>query len=158
MINYYLMEFGLTTEPVEFLYSWFAVYVGLLGVMLPFMILALQSVLEGLDFTLVDAAKSLGAKPFMAFLKIVLPLSVSGIAAGSVLVFMLAMNSYATPALLGGSGFRMMAPVLYGQISVASNWPFGAAMAFILISVTFLITAIMTLSLSRRAWQRLPVR
>src|SRR5690606_21355774 len=136
---------------IEVLYTWFAVYIGLLGVMLPFMILALQSVLEGIDFTLLDAAKSLGARPFEAFRRIVLPLSISGIIAGSVLVFMLAMNSYATPVLLGGSGFRMMAPVLYKQISVGSNWPFGAALAFILIAITFVTTTAVAWALSRKA-------
>lgn len=153
ILNYYLLQLGIMAEPVEFMYTPFAVYIGLLGVMLPFMILTLNSVLEGMDFNLLSAAENLGARPLTAFFRVILPLSMSGVAAGSVLVFMLSMNAYATPVLLGGSEFKMMAPVLYKQISVASNWPFGAALAFILVAVTFLITTTATLVLSRQRWR-----
>lgn len=153
VLNVVLMDLGIIDQPLEILYTPLAVYLGLLGVMLPFMILTLQGVLEGIDFTLVDAAHNLGARPVDSFRHIVLPLSVAGIAAGSVLVFMLAMNAYATPFLLGGSGFKMMSPTLYRQISVASNWPFGAALAFILITVTFIATTFSTYLLSRQRWR-----
>jgi putative spermidine/putrescine transport system permease protein len=153
IINHYLVELGITSEPVEVMYTPFAVYVGLLGVMLPFMILTLHSVLDGLDLNLLSAAENLGARPMTSFFRITLPLSMSGVAAGSVLVFMLSMNAYATPVLLGGSSFRMMAPELYKQISVASNWPFGAALAFILVVVTFLVTTTATLVLARQPWR-----
>ena len=153
VLNVVLMHYGIIDQPLEILYTPLAVYLGLLGVMLPFMILTLQGVLEGIDFTLVDAAHNLGARPVDSFRYIVLPLSVAGIAAGSVLVFMVAMNAYATPFLLGGSGFKMMSPTLYHQISVASNWPFGAALAFILITVTFVATTFSTYLLSRQRWR-----
>lgn len=153
MVNYFLVEFGITDEPLEIMYTQFAVYLGLLGVMLPFMILALHSVLEGMDLNLVSAAQNLGAGPVRTFFRIIFPLSLSGVAAGSVLVFMLSMNAYATPVLLGGSSFRMMTPVLYQQMSVGSNWPFGAALAFILVSITFVATTTATLMLSRQAWR-----
>lgn len=150
IMNYVLMKTGLVSEPVELLYTPLAVYMGLLGVMLPFMILTLQGVLENIDLNLVSAAQNLGARPATSFRRIVLPLSMPGVAAGSVLVFMIGMNAYATPVLLGGSGFKMMSPVLYSQISVASNWPFGAALAFILILVTLVATVISTYLLSRQ--------
>lgn len=153
MVNYFLVKFGITDAPIEIMYSHFAVYVGLVGVMLPFMILALHSVLEGMDFNLVSAAHNLGAGPVRTFFRVTFPLSLSGVAAGSVLVFMLSMNAYATPVLLGGSQFRMMTPVLYNQMSVASNWPFGAALAFILVAITFVVTTTATLLLSRQAWR-----
>jgi putative spermidine/putrescine transport system permease protein len=149
-LNVSLIKLGIIREPVEFMYTPFAVYVGLLGVLLPFMILSLQSVLEGIDFDLFDAAKNLGAAPAVAFRKIILPLSIPGISAGSVLVFTVAMNAYATPYLLGGPGFKMMAPTLYKQITVASNWPFGAAMAFVLIAVTFVATGLSTWMLAKQ--------
>lgn len=151
IMNYVLMQAGITSEPVELLFTPLAVYMGLLGVMLPFMILTLQGVLENIDPNLVSAAQNLGAGPATSFRRIILPLSMPGVAAGCVLVFMLGMNAYATPVLLGGSGFKMMSPILYSQIAVASNWPFGSALAFILIFVTLMATLASTWLLSRQA-------
>jgi putative spermidine/putrescine transport system permease protein len=148
-INVSLQALGIISEPLELLYTPFAVYLGMVGVLLPFMVLTLQGVLESIDFTLADAAQNLGASPAVAFLKVTLPLSLPGIAAGAILVFTVAMNAYATPFLLGGPSFKMMAPVLYKQIAVASNWPFGAAMAFILIAVTFVVSIFSTYILTK---------
>jgi putative spermidine/putrescine transport system permease protein len=149
-LNVSLQALGIIDQPLELLYTPLAVYLGMVGVLLPFMVLTLQGVLESIDFTLADAAQNLGAPPAVAFVKIVLPLSLPGVAAGAILVFTVAMNSYATPFLLGGPGFKMMAPVLYRQIAVASNWPFGAAMAFILIAVTFLVSGAATWMLAKQ--------
>jgi len=149
-VNVSLGWLGIIDQPLELMYTPLAVYIGLVGVLLPFMILSLQGVLEGIDYDLVDAAKNIGASPAQAFLRIVLPLSLPGIAAGSVLVFTVAMNAYATPFLLGGPGFRMMAPTVYREIAVASNWPFGAALSFVLITVTFVATTASTYFLARQ--------
>lgn len=149
-LNVTLERLGIIAAPVQFMYTPFAVGLGMVGVLLPFMILTLQGVLEGIDFTLMDAAENLGASPAAAFRKVILPLSLPGIAAGSILVFTVAMNAYATPFLLGGPGFKMMAPALYKQIAVASNWPFGAAMAFVLIAVTFSVTTFSTYVLAKQ--------
>jgi putative spermidine/putrescine transport system permease protein len=149
-LNVVLAKVGLISAPLELMYTPYAVFIGLLGVLLPFMILTLQGVLEGIDFTLVDAANNLGAKPSRAFRHVILPLCIPGITAGSILVFTVAMNSYATPLLLGGPEFRMMAPTLYAQIAIASNWPFGAALAFILIIITFVVTILSTWMLARQ--------
>lgn len=149
-LNVSLQKLGIIDAPLEMMYTPLAVYVGLVGVLLPFMILTLQGVLESIDFTLMDAAENLGASPAAAFFKVIFPLSLPGVIAGSILVFTVAMNAYATPFLLGGPGFKMMAPALYKQIAVASNWPFGAAMAFILISVTFVVTMVSTLILAKQ--------
>jgi putative spermidine/putrescine transport system permease protein len=149
-LNVALQSMGVIEEPLELLYTPMAVYLGMVGVLLPFMVLTLQGVMESIDFTLADAAQNLGASPAAAFLKIVVPLSLPGVAAGSILVFTVAMNAYATPFLLGGPGFKMMAPVLYKQIAVASNWPFGAAMAFILIVTTFLVSVSATYMLAKQ--------
>lgn len=149
-INVSLQSLGIIDQPLELLYTPLAVYLGMVGVLLPFMVLTLQGVLESIDFTLADAAQNLGASPAVAFLKVTLPLSLPGIAAGGILVFTVAMNAYATPFLLGGPSFKMMAPVLYKQIAVASNWPFGAAMAFILIAVTFVVSIVSTYILTKQ--------
>lgn len=149
-INVSLQSLGIIDQPLELLYTPLAVYLGMVGVLLPFMVLTLQGVLESIDFTLSDAAQNLGASPAVAFLKVTLPLSLPGIAAGGILVFTVAMNAYATPFLLGGPSFKMMAPVLYKQIAVASNWPLGAAMAFILIAVTFIVSIVSTYILTKQ--------
>jgi putative spermidine/putrescine transport system permease protein len=96
-------------------------------------------VLEGIDFSVEEAAQNLGANFFTTFRRIVVPIAAPGVAAGTMLVFILCMNAYATPVLLGGSGITMMAPAVYGQITRASNWPFGAALALILVVATLLI-------------------
>ncbi|WP_082468648.1 ABC transporter permease [Acidiphilium sp. JA12-A1] len=145
-----LQWLGLAHHGVDLMYTFFAVFIGTLSVVLPFMILTLQSVLEGIDYSVADAAQNLGASPAITFRRIILPLALPGIVAGSVLVFILCMNAYATPFLLGGPSFKMMAPALYQQIEVASNWPFGAALAFILMIVTIGATVLSTALLQRR--------
>ena len=136
LANVTLLSLGAITEPLQLMYTRLAVSMGLLSVMLPFVILTLLGVLEGLDFTLYDAARNLGARPAVAFRRIILPLAIPGISAAAVLVFTIGMNAYATPFLLGGPEFRMMAPIVFQQFALLSNWPFGAALAFVLIAVT----------------------
>ncbi len=149
-INVSLMYLGIIDEPINMMYTTFSVFVGILCVILPFMILTLQGVLESIDFSLTEAAKNLGASSFTAFRRIILPLSLPGIATGCILVFILCMNAYSTPVLLGGPSFAMMAPALYDQIAATSNWPFGAALAFILTVATILATLISSLYFRRR--------
>ena len=154
-VNQLLIGVGLIDEPLEILYTPTAVVIGIIAVVLPFMTLSLQSVLEQIDPSLEEAAGSLGARPFTAFRKIVLPLAMPGVIAGTVLVFILCMNAYATPVLLGGPRFHMMAPQVYEQITGQSNWPFGAALAFILMGTTLVLTVastqVMQKSYARRA-------
>ncbi|HWK94642.1 MAG TPA: ABC transporter permease [Pseudolabrys sp.] len=149
-LNFVLMSLGLTAEPIQFMYTNAAVFIGLMSVMMPFVILTLLGVLEGLDFALFDAAQNLGAPPATAFWRVIFPLSIPGVSAAAVIVFTVAMNSYATPILLGGPEFRMMAPVVYQQFALVMNWPFGAALAFILIAVTGSAAAISSTMLARQ--------
>ena len=135
-VNALLAWLGLIDQPLKLLYTPMAVVIGTTAVVLPYMILTLQSVLEGIDFSVEEAAPNLGAGMFTTFWRVVLPIVAPGVAAGTMLVFILCMNAYATPVLLGGSGITMMAPAVYGQIARASNWPFGAAMALILVVAT----------------------
>jgi putative spermidine/putrescine transport system permease protein len=132
------------------LYTPFAVVLGILSINLPYMILTLQSVIEGIDSRIEEAADSLGADPSRRFLHVVLPLALPGLATGGVLVFILAMNAYATPLLLGGARFQMMAPMLFREYAVNNNWPFAAAIAFILMVTTLTLTAVSSAFVQRR--------
>ena len=133
--NVTLMQFGLIHQPLEIMYTESAVVAGIIAVNLPYMVLTLQSVIEGINRNVEEAAFSLGAGPATMFRRVLLPLSLPGILAGTILTFILSMNAYATPVLLGGPKFRMMGPLIYGQFQL-NNWPFGASVAFILMTAT----------------------
>jgi putative spermidine/putrescine transport system permease protein len=142
------------TDKLSLMYTPTAVVIGLVSVLLPFMVITLQSVLDGLDSRIEEAAANLGASPWRCFVRVVLPLAMPGILAGTALCFVLAMNAYATPVLLGGPTFKMMAPQVYDQVTKAMNWPFGTALAFILMAVTLTLTICANLLLRRhtRRW------
>ncbi len=127
-------------SPLRIMYTPAAVVIGLVSVLLPFMIVTIQSVLEGIDENLEAAAASLGAGHFVVLRRVVLPLALPGLLAGTLLCFILSMNAYATPVLLGGPSFHVMAPTVYQQVAKAMNWPFGAALAFVLMAVTLVLT------------------
>jgi putative spermidine/putrescine transport system permease protein len=135
-----LQEIGLRDGPTEIMFTTQAVIIGIIAVNLPFMVLTLQSVIEGIDRAVEEAAFSLGAAPLVMFRRVLWPLALPGIIAGTILTFILGMNAYATPVLLGGPEFKMMAPLVFGQFQL-NNWPFGAAVAFILMTTTLLLTA-----------------
>ena len=138
--NATLSWLGLIDAPLQIMYTPLAVVVGIVGFNLPFMVLTLQSVIEGINPALEEAALGMGAPPLRAFWHVTLPLSLPGVIAGSLLCFILAMNAYATPVLLGGPRFQMMAPLVYNQISEQANWPLGGALAFVLMIATLLLT------------------
>ncbi|MXP62092.1 ABC transporter permease [Roseomonas sp. M0104] len=149
-INAALQGLHLTDAPLPLLYNAFAVVVGIVAVVLPYMILTLSAVIEGIPRQAEEAAANLGARPLTAFRRVVLPLAIPGVAAGSVLVFILCMNAYATPVLLGGPQFKMMAPAVYDQFVRGNNWPFGASLAFILLFVTMVLTLVGSALIGRR--------
>ena len=149
-LNRSLIRLGIIDQPIEILFTPTAVVVGIIAVVLPFMILSIQSVLETVSVSLEEAAQNLGATPLQAFRRVVLPLAMPGVIAGTLLVFILCMNAYATPVLLGGPRFHVMAPKVYEQITEQSNWPFGAAVSFILMSATLILTATANLMVQRR--------
>lgn len=127
---------------VDLMYSPSAVVTGILAVNLPFMILTLQAVIEGIDVRLEEAARGLGAAPGRAFWRVVWPLALPGVLIASILCFILSMNAYATPVLLGGPRFHMMAPLIYWEFSSNNNWPLAAALVFILMATTLLLTGL----------------
>lgn len=150
VVNSILVGLGVFHEPVRLLYTPGAVVVGTTAVVLPYFVLSLQSVLEGIDFSVEEAAQNLGAGFLTTFRRIVLPIAAPGVAAGTVLVFILCMNAYATPVLLGGTGLTMMAPALYDQITKGSNWPFGSAIALVLVSATLVMALLSNWLIHRR--------
>jgi putative spermidine/putrescine transport system permease protein len=112
-------------------------------------VLTLQSVIEGIDRSVEEAAFNLGADPLRMARRVLFPLAMPGILAGTILTFILAMNAYATPVLLGGPKFKMMGPLVYGQFQL-NNWPFGASVAFILMTATLTLTATANILIQRR--------
>ena len=149
-VNITLQSLGIIKEPLEIMYTETAVLIGITAVNLPFMVLTLQSVIEGIDRNVEEAAFSLGANPLQMFMKILAPLALPGILAGTILTFILAMNAYATPVLLGGPKFQTMGPLVYNQFIQQNNWPFGGAISFILMTATLILTVIASVLLQRR--------
>jgi putative spermidine/putrescine transport system permease protein len=151
LLNFLFEKFGFTTEAMRLLYTSGAVIAGLTSVLLPFMIVTLNSVMHNIDVTLEEASQNLGASALTTFRRIVVPLLMPGIFAGCVLCFTLSMNAYATPILIGGPKFYMMAPTIYTQMSASMNWPFASALAFILIALTMTLTLTSSIMFNRSA-------
>jgi len=107
-------------------------------------------VIEGIDRSVEEAAFNLGATPLQMARRVLFPLAMPGVLAGTILTFILAMNAYATPVLIGGPSFHMMAPKVYEQALKVFNWPFAASMAFVLMGVTLVLTVTASLALQRR--------
>jgi putative spermidine/putrescine transport system permease protein len=148
-LNVSLLQLGAIEAPLQIMFTEKAVIIGIIAVNLPYMVLTLQSVIEGVARNLEEAAFSLGAGPWAMFRRVLWPLTLPGVAAGAILCFILAMNAYATPVLLGGPQFKMMGPLVFGQFRL-NNWPFGAAIAFVLMSATLVLTATANLLIQRR--------
>jgi putative spermidine/putrescine transport system permease protein len=150
LINASLMGMGTISTPIEIMFTEPAVIIGITAVNLPFMVLTLQSVIEGIDRSAEEAAFNLGATPFVMARRVLFPLAMPGILAGTILTFILAMNAYATPVLLGGPRFQMMGPLVYGQFVQQNNWPFGGAISFILMAATLILTLAANLIVQQR--------
>ena len=146
LINQLLLGIGIISEPLKMLNTEFAVIVGMIHLLIPYMVLALLGVLQSIDPNVEYAAYSLGANPLQTFAKVVFPLSTPGIISGCVLVFTMSMTSYVTPKLLGGSKFRMMATMVVQEINVNFDWGAAAAISYILLAVILVIQLLVTLS------------
>lgn len=127
-----------TFVPVPLMYNNVAVIIGLVFVNLPFMILPLYSTLDRMDRSLLEASLDLGAGHFRTIMNVVVPLAGPGIASGILITFIPALGSYLTPDLLGGPQSQMIANVIEAQFKRANNWPFGAALSFLLVYMTFI--------------------
>jgi putative spermidine/putrescine transport system permease protein len=149
LINVALRGAHLIGEPLTLMYTPKAVVFGVVAVVLPYMILTIAAVIESIPRDLEDAAANLGASNLKTFWRVILPLSVPGVAAGSTLVFVLCMNTYATAVLLGGPRFKMMAPAIFDQFVRGNNWPMGATLAFMLLAVTMSFTVFGSIAFAR---------
>ena len=134
-INNLLISLGVIDEPIRMLYTQFAVYLGIVYTYLPFMILPLYANIEKLDMTLHEAAADLGSKPFTTFLTVTLPMTLPGIIAGSLLVFIPATGEYIIPDLLGGGNSLMIGKVLFSEFHSNHDWPIASAVAIALLIV-----------------------
>ena len=150
VVNSLLGGLGLIGRPLTLMYTEGAVVVGIVAINLPFVVLTLQSVIEGIDRSVEEAALNLGAGPVTMFRRALLPLAMPGVVAAAILCFILAMNAYATPVLLGGPRFQVMGPLVYRTFVGQNNWPFGAAIAFVLMTATLALSVASNVVVQRR--------
>ncbi len=148
-INNVLLDFGLIKAPLPLLHTEFAVHLGIVYSYLPFMVLPIFAVLEKLDWTYLEAAADLGARPLKAFLRVTLPLSLPGIFAGVLLVFIPALGEFIVPELLGGPDTLMVGRVLWTEFFSNRDWPLASALAIGLL-VLVLVPAIVFFRLMRK--------
>ncbi len=133
LINGFLLWLGVIDQPLELLYTDTAVYIGMVYSYLPYMILPLYANLVKLDIRLLEAASDLGAKKWQGFIDVTLPLSIPGIIAGCLLVFIPAIGEYVIPALLGGADTLMIGRVLFDEFFLNRDWPVASAVAIVLL-------------------------
>ena len=138
-------------QPLDLLHNNFAVVFGLVYVQLPFLILPLYSALDRLDRSLIEASLDLGAGHYATFARIVVPLALPGIVSGVIITFIPSLGAYLTPDLLGGTSSQMIANIIERQFKSANDWPFGAALSFLLMYITFAAIALQAMLGRRRA-------
>jgi putrescine transport system permease protein len=134
-VNSLLLWLGVIDEPLQLLYTQGAIFVGMVYSYLPFMILPLYATLERLDPALLEAAADLGGRPRQVFRDVTLPLSLPGVVAGCLLVFIPAMGEFVIPALVGGPASLMIGRVLYDEFFANRDWPVAAADAVLLLAI-----------------------
>ncbi|HEY7525038.1 MAG TPA: ABC transporter permease [Candidatus Limnocylindrales bacterium] len=140
IVNRSLLDLGVIDEPVTLLRTTFSVLLGMSQILLPFMVLPVYSVMRRIDPEYTRAAANLGAPPFAAFLRVFLPLSLPGVIAGSLLVFVLALGFYITPALLGSPRDTMISEFIVTTVTTGSlDWGLGSAMALVLMALTLAV-------------------
>ena len=141
VINTALRDLGLADAPLDLLYTTEAVVVGLMTILLPYMVISIANTLSALDRSFEEAAQSLGAGPVRTFLHVTLPLSSPGVASGMLLVFLLTLSAYVTITLLGGPRSKLLVSMIYDGVT-AFQWPHAAALAFVLLALALVMTAL----------------
>jgi putative spermidine/putrescine transport system permease protein len=144
IINRFLLDLGVIDEPLTLIRTTSGVIIGMSHILLPFMVLPLYAVMRRIDPEFGRAAANLGATPATAFFRVFLPLSLPGILAGCLLVFILALGFYITPALLGGLRDQMISQLIVQQIQQRLDWGFGTAMSVLLVGITLVILFVMS--------------
>lgn len=142
VLNQLLRALHLVEESVKLMYDLKGVAIGLVHILLPYMILSLASIIQTIDPSLEDASHSLGADGWRTFRRVIFPLSLPGLIAGSVLVFSISMTAFVTPQLLGGPTVKVMSTMVYQSVQVTFDWPMGAALASVLLVVTLAIVGL----------------
>jgi spermidine/putrescine transport system permease protein len=142
VLDWTLLKLGLTAKPIDILYTPTATAIGLVYSFLPYMILPIYVSLEKIDRRLIEAAFDLGADRWRAFVRVVLPLTMPGIVGGAILVFVPGLGAFISPELLGGAKSMMIGSLIQQQFGQARNWPFGAALAFVLLALVLLALAV----------------
>lgn len=132
LLNSFFMGIGIINQPLELLFNEFAVIVGLIYGYLPFAVLPMYASIEKFDHSLMEAASDLGAPPWRAFLRIMLPMTLPGVVAALVLVFVPVVGAFITPDIMGGGKIEMIGTLINRQFGVSRNWPFGSSMSLVL--------------------------
>ena len=133
VVNSFLMGVGITGEPFEMMYTEFATIVAMTHILLPFMVLPLYSVMRGIDPSYVRAALSLGSGPIAAFSRVYFPMTLPGLSAGALLVFIISVGYYITPALVGGTDGQMISNIIAFHMQQSNNWELAAALGTLLL-------------------------
>ncbi|MEZ5762475.1 MAG: ABC transporter permease [Paracoccaceae bacterium] len=154
LITQGLRMIGYEGEPPSLLYTEGAVITGLVYNYLPFVILACYAPLSRLNPEMAEASRDLGASPFTTFRRVILPMTLHGIAAGAVFVFVLSIGNFITPALLGGGRFQMIGNLVYAQFLTANDWPFGAALSMALIAIMMGLLTLQAMAAERGSGDR----
>lgn len=148
-INILLQELGVIVQPLDMLFSSFAVIVGMVYIFTPFMFLPIYANVERLDYSLIRASQDLGATPVQTFLRVILPLTAPGIVGGSIIVFIPALGNFIVPAFLGGSKVQMTGNLIERSFLQSRDWPFGAALALLIMGSVVLVLMIQLARASR---------
>ena len=142
VVNDILQGAGLTSQPLSLVYNQTGVYIGMIHILLPYMVMTLYPTMRAIDSSLVRSALSLGATPWTAFRRIYFPLSLSGLVSGSILVFMMAIGFFVTPAILGGGQANTIVMAIQNQVQVLVDLPLAAATSVVLLLVSLLILVV----------------
>jgi len=142
LLNNVLIGMGITNEPINILFTEYAVIIGLVYTYLPFMVLPIFVSIDKLDPALFEASKDLGATGWQSFKRIMFPLTRPGIISGAILVFVPCLGAYITPDLLGGAKSLMIGNLIQVQFLAARDWPFGAALSFIVMAIVLILLLI----------------
>ncbi len=144
LLNAFLLWIGIIDQPLEIMYTQTAVYIGMVYTLLPFMILPIYASIEKIDMRLLEAARDLGAGAIAQFTKIIIPLSMPGIIAGSTLVFLPSLGMFFVSDILGGAKNLIIGSFIRNQFLTFRDWPFGSAAAILLIIIMFLMIYLYT--------------
>ncbi len=142
LLNATLLDIGLIVQPLDLLYGWTAVIIGMVHVTFTFMVLPVEAVVRQIDPGLEKAARILGASPFRVFAEVILPLSLQGIAAGFLIVFLQVCGAFVLPLLLGGQSFTVVPVAIWEQMNVLSDRPFAAALSTCLIAISIVVMVV----------------